>query len=145
MMEPGAMSLVFFIYIFSFKWAFSLSSFTLIKRFFSSSSLSAFRVISSTYLRLLIFFLAILIPAYNSSNPAFLMMCSAYKLNKHGDYKQPCQTPFSTLNQSVVPYTVLTVTSWSAYIYEKILSVINYEGIVSESNNEITLYTIKRG
>ena len=47
----------------SFKPTFSLSSFTFIKRFFSSSSLSAIKVVSSAYLRLLIFLLAILIPA----------------------------------------------------------------------------------
>ena len=46
-----------------FKPAFSLSSFTFIKRLFSSSSLSAIRVVSSAYLRLLIFLPAILIPA----------------------------------------------------------------------------------
>ena len=68
--------------IYSFKPAFSLSSFTLIKRFFSSSSLSAIRVISSTYLRLLMFLLPILIPACNSSSLAFLMMCSEYRLSK---------------------------------------------------------------
>ena len=45
----------------SFESSFSLSSFTVIKRLFSSSSLSAIRVVSSTYLRLLIFLLAILI------------------------------------------------------------------------------------
>ena len=39
----------------SFKLAFSLSSFTLIKRMFSSSLLSAIRVVSSAYLKLLIF------------------------------------------------------------------------------------------
>ena len=39
----------------SFKAAFSLSSFTFIKRLFSSSLLSALRVVSSVYLRLLIF------------------------------------------------------------------------------------------
>ena len=39
----------------SFKPAFSLSSFTLIKRLFSSSSLSAIRVILSAHLRLLEF------------------------------------------------------------------------------------------
>ena len=38
----------------SFKPAFSLSSFTLIKRLFSSPSLYAIRVVSSEYLRLLI-------------------------------------------------------------------------------------------
>ena len=39
----------------SFKPAFSLSSFIFIKRLFSSSSLSTLRVVSSAYLRLLIF------------------------------------------------------------------------------------------
>ena len=48
-----AMILVF--WMLSFKPTFSLSSFTFIKRLFSSSSLSARRVVSSAYLRLLIF------------------------------------------------------------------------------------------
>ena len=41
-----------------------------------ASSLSAIRVVSSAYLRLLMFLLAILIPACASSSPAFLMMYS---------------------------------------------------------------------
>ena len=36
-----------------------------------------------------VFLLAILIPACVSSSPAFLMMYSAYKLNKQGDNIQP--------------------------------------------------------
>ena len=48
-----------------------------IKKIFSSSSLSAIRVVSFTYLRLLIFLPAVLIPACASSSPAFLMMHSA--------------------------------------------------------------------
>ena len=55
----------------------SLSSFTFIKRLFSSSSLSAIRVVSSAYLRLLVFSLAIWIRACVLSSPAFLMMYSA--------------------------------------------------------------------
>ena len=47
----------------SFNPAFSLSSFTFIKRIFRSSSLSAIRVVSPAYLRLLTFFLAIWILA----------------------------------------------------------------------------------
>ena len=43
----------------NFKPAFWLSSFTFIKRLFSSSSLSAIEVVSSAYLRLLIFLLAV--------------------------------------------------------------------------------------
>ena len=53
----------------SFKPTFSLSSSIFIKRLFSSSSLSAIRVVSSAYLRLLIFLPAILIPACVSSSP----------------------------------------------------------------------------
>ena len=48
----------------SFKPAFSLFSFTLIKRLSSSSSLSTVRAVSSAYLRLLIFVLGVLIPAW---------------------------------------------------------------------------------
>ena len=39
----------------------------------------------------------ILIPACKSSSLAFLIMCSAYRLNKQGDSRQYCRTPFSTL------------------------------------------------
>ena len=69
----------------SFKPTFSLSSSTFIKRLFSSSSLSAIRVVSSAYLRLLIFLLAILIPVCASSSLAFHMIYSAYRLNKQGN------------------------------------------------------------
>ena len=83
-MGPDTMILVFF--IFSFKPALSRSSFTLIKKLFSSSLLSAIRVVSPAYLRLLMFLLPILIVACNSFSPAFLMMCSVHGLNKHGTY-----------------------------------------------------------
>ena len=69
----------------------------------------------SAYLRLLIFLPAILIPAFASSRPAFLMMFSAYKLNKQGDNMQPWRTLFPIWNQSVVPCPVLTVASWASY------------------------------
>ena len=101
------------------KPTFSLSSFTFIKRLFSSSSLSTIRVVSPAYLRLLIFLPAILIPACASSSPAFLMIYSAYKLNKQGDNIQPWHSPFPILNQSVVPCPVLTVASWPAYRFLK--------------------------
>ena len=90
-------------------------SFTFIKRLFSSSLLSALRVVSSAYLKLLIFLTAVLIPACASSSPAFHMMYSAYKLNKHGDNIQPWHTPFPILNQSVVRCPVPTVVSWPSY------------------------------
>ena len=90
-MELDAMILVF--WMLSFKPTFSLSSFTFIKRLFSYS-LSAIRVVSSAYLRLLIFLPAILIPACASSSPVFLMMYSAYKLKKQSDNIQPWCIPF---------------------------------------------------
>ena len=48
-------------------------------------------MLSSAYVKLLIFLLAILIPACASSSPVFLIMYSAYKLNKQGDNIQPWQ------------------------------------------------------
>ena len=57
-MGPDAMILVF--WMLSFKPTCSLSSFTFIKRLFSYSSLSAIRVVSSAYLRLLIYLPTIL-------------------------------------------------------------------------------------
>ena len=86
---PDAMISVF--WMLSFKTTFSLSSYTFIKRLFSSSSLSAIRVVSSAYL---IFLPAVLIPSCASSSPAFLMMYSAYKLNKQHDNIQTWCTPF---------------------------------------------------
>ena len=110
-MGPDVMILVF--WMLSFKPTFSLSSFTFIKTLFSSL-LFAIRVVSFAYLRLLIFLPVILIPACASSSPAFLMMYSAYKLNKQGDYTYSLTYSFLIWNQSVVPCPVLTVASWSA-------------------------------
>ena len=81
----------------------------------SRGSLVLLHFLPFTYLRSLMFLLPILIPACNSSSLAFLMMCSAYRLHKQGNSRQPCHTPFSILSQSVVPYWVLTVASWPAY------------------------------
>ena len=72
-------------------------------------------MVSSAYLRLLIFLPAILIPACASFSPAFLMMYSAYKLNKQGDDIQPWSTPFLIWSQSVVSCPFLTVASQPTY------------------------------
>ena len=101
----------------SFKPAFLLFSFTLTKKLFSCSSLSAIRMVLSVYLRLMIFLPAILIPAFNSSSSAFHMMYSEYKLNRQGDNVQPWSTSFPILNQSFVPCPFLTVVFWPAYRY----------------------------
>ena len=85
----GLDALILAFWMLNLKPAFSLCSFTLIKRLFSSSSLSAIRVVFSAYLRLLIFLPTILIPACASSSPAFHMMYSVYRLNKQGDNIQP--------------------------------------------------------
>ena len=88
-MGPDSMILVF--WMLSLKLAFTLSSFTFIKRLFSSL-LSAIRVVSFAYQRLLVFLPAILIPACALSRPAFHMMYSSSQLNKHGDNIQPWHT-----------------------------------------------------
>ena len=111
----GPDAIVFIFRMLSFKPTFPLSSFTFIKRLFSSSSLSAIRLVSSANPRLLIFLLVVWIPACASFSPALLMMYSAYKLNKQGDNTKPQCPAFNIWSQSVVPGPGLTVASWSAY------------------------------
>ena len=107
-MGPDAMILVF--WMLSFNPAFhslSLSS----RGSLVSSSLSTIRVVSSAYLRLLLFFLAILIPAYDLSSPASHMMYSEYKLTW-----QYTALPYSFPNlEEVSCYTSGSVASWPTY------------------------------
>ena len=72
-MELDVMTFVFWMSSYS-NQVNSLSSSTLIQRMFSFSLLSAIRVALSAYLRLLIFLLATLNPASESSSLAFCVM-----------------------------------------------------------------------
>ena len=112
-MGPDSMILVFFLLL-SYKPAFSFSSFTLIKRLFSSFSLFTSRL-ASAYLRLLIFIPAILILACESFSPAFHMIYFACKLNNRVTIYS-LDMPLSNFWTSLfVPCPVLTVTSCPAY------------------------------
>ena len=44
-------------------------------------------------------------------------MYSAYNLNQQGNNIQPWHIPYLIWNQFVVPYPVLTVASWPAYVF----------------------------
>ena len=109
-MGPEALFLVFV--KLSFRPAFSLSSFTYIKRLFSSSLIYAIRVVSSVYLGLLIFLPAILIPACASSSLAFCMMCYVCKLNKQMTIYSLDVFLFQfRTSPFIIPCPVLTVAS----------------------------------
>ena len=99
-MRLDAMILVF--WMLSLKPDFSLFSFTLINRFFSSSSLSAIGVMLSAYLRILILSPALLIPVYDSPSPECHMTYSECKLYKPGDSIQTWRAPFPIWDPSVV-------------------------------------------
>ena len=129
-MGPDAM--IFIFWMLSFKPVFFTLLFHFHQRLFSSSSLSAIRVVSSVYLTLLIFLLAILIPACVSSSPAFLMLYSACKLNQQGGNIQPWHTLFqfgtSLLLLSSSNYCFLTCTQisqeagqvvWYSHLFKK--------------------------
>ena len=73
----GLYAIILVFWKLNFKPDFSLS-FAFTKKFFSSSTLSATRLVSSAYLRLLIFLPGILIPACHSSFLSFGMMYCAY-------------------------------------------------------------------
>ena len=87
-MGSDAMILVFWTLV--FKPTFSLSSFTLIKKLFW------FQVVTHP-------------------SPAFHMMYSTYKLRRQGGNIEVWRTSSPTWNQSVVPWLLLTVASWSTY------------------------------
>ena len=82
--SDGTRTIILFFWMLSFNPTFSLF-FHFHQEFFSSSLLSALRVVLSAYVRLLIFLPEILIPACVSSSPALRMMYSAQKLNKQGE------------------------------------------------------------
>ena len=122
-MGPDAMMLVF--WMLSFKPAFSLSSFTFIKRLFSSSSLSTIRVVSSPYQSLLIFLPAILIPACASSSPAFkhkgphknylFKFKFMFTLIKDVKVSQSCLTLWDPLEYTVNGILQARILEWVAY------------------------------
>ena len=103
---------------------FHFSSFTFIKRVFSSSSFYAMRMVSPAYLRSLIFLLAVLIPACVPSSPAFLMMYSVYKLNKQDNniaftYSFP---NFEAVHYSLsVTFWILSVTVWEKSVFSLVI------------------------
>ena len=111
-MGPDAM--IFIFWMLSFKPAFSLSSFTFIKRLFSSSSLSAIRVVPSAYVSYWYFsqqswFQLVLHPTQHFT------WCTLHMLNKQDDNIQPWHTAFPIWNLFIVPCLVLTIASWPAY------------------------------
>ena len=146
-MEPDAIILVF--WMLSCKPTFSLSSVTFPRKLFSSL-LYAIRVVSSAYLRLLIFLPAILISACASSSPGFLMMCSVFQLNKQGDNIQPWHTPFPIWNQSVVPCPVLQVSQqagqvvWYSHLFKNfpqfiVIHTVEGFGVVNKADIDVFL------
>ena len=106
----------------SFKPTFSLSSFPFIKRLFSSSSLSAIRVVSSAYLRL--FLMATLISACASSMLTYLMFCvridSSHEpttLTKKMHIPPPLQVKSKALQGSFIKYWVASNLTLEAMIF----------------------------
>ena len=108
-MGPDAMIFVF--WMFGFKPTFSLSSFTFIKRLCSSSSLSAIRMVSSAYLRLLIFsrqswFQRVLLPAHficslmhlpTICDPYCTLQCVHFSWGLNSCYHLPYQCCYSVV------------------------------------------------
>ena len=102
-MGLDAIFLVF--WMLSFKPTFSLSFFIFIKMLFSSL-LSAIRVVSSVYLRLLIFLQTILILVCASSSPVFLMMYSVqFSSVQSLSHVQLFATPWTAAHQASLSIT----------------------------------------
>ena len=112
-MGLNAMILVFWMLnfkpVFFTLLSFTLLSLTFIKRLFSSSLLSAIRVVSSVYLRLLMFLLAILMSSCASSRGD---MCSEQrqKLFNWFNWHQSLSFSYQLLSSKLLPiYACLTL------------------------------------
>ena len=139
----GLDDMILVFWMLSFKPTFLLSSFTFIKRLFSSVPfchkggvicISEVIDISPGNLH----------SSCASSRPAFLMMYSAYKLNKQGDNTQPWCTPFPIWNQPLVPCPVLATASWPTYRFLK--RQVRWSGIPNLFQNFpqfIVIHTVK--
>ena len=98
---------------------------------------------SSEYLRLLIFLPAILIPAYASSSPVFLMMYSAYKLNKQGDNIQ-----LMYFSSSLKPVCCSTFSSNCCFltwvqVSQEASQVVLYSHLFQNFPQFIVIHTVK--
>ena len=70
-------------------------------------------------------------------------MCSAHKLNKQGDNKQPSYTAFSIPNESIVQYRVLTVASWSAHTFLRRGQMVWYSHLFKSFPQFVMIHTVK--
>ena len=128
-----------------FNVEFQANFFTLL---FSPSSrgclVPAIRVLSSAFLRLLIFLLAIMIPSCASSSSAFCMMYSGYKLNKQGDNIQPWHSPYPIWNRSIVPCLVLTIASFThIQVSQEAGDVVWYSHLLKNFPQFVVIYRVK--
>ena len=149
-MGPDATVLVF--WILRFLSVFSLSFFTFIKRLFSSSLLSAIRVVSFSYMRLLVFLPAISIPACASSSLASYMMYSAYKLKQPWyTYSFPNLEPVCSMSGSNCCFlTCIQVSQgtdevvWNSHLFKKcpqivVIHTVKGFSVVSEAEADVFL------
>ena len=81
--------------------------------------------------------------SYASSSPAFLIMYSAYKLNKQGDNVQPWCTPFLIWNQSVVPCPVLTGFLICIQVSQEAGQVVWYSHFLKNFPECVVIHTVK--
>ena len=141
-MGPDAIILVF--WMLNFKLPFSLSSFTFIKRFFYSSSLSAIRVVSSAYLCCWYFSWQSWFQACVSSSAEFHMKYSACKLNKQGDNIQSYTYSFLNLEticcfMSHSNYCLLTCI----HVSQEAGNVVWYYYLFKNFLQSVVIHTVK--
>ena len=139
----GPDAIIFLFWILSFKPAFH-SPLSPSSRGFSFLFAVCHKDVSSAYLRLLTFLLAILIPACASFSLAFHMMYCAYGLNKKGDNIQPWHTPFPIWNWSIVPCPALIVASWTCIqVSQEAGKVVWYSHLFNNFPQFVVIYIVK--
>ena len=144
-MGPNAMILVF--WMLSFKPTFSLSSFTFIKRLFSSSSLSAIRMLSSAQYGIIIYIVTMF---YNQSSDLIHLITESmhHLLTSYFTHPlNPWQPPFSlflwiqlSLKMSPCVSETIQYLAFSVWLYHSISS--SFIHVVA--NNRLSFFKIEQ-
>ena len=101
-------------------------------------------MVSSPYMTLVIFLLAILIPACVSFSLAFLMMHSVYKLiSRVTIYSLDVCTPFIIWNQSVFPCLVLCCFLICIHVSQEAGKVVLYSHLFKNFPQFVVIHIVK--
>jgi len=113
-LSQSVVDIIFVFFMLKYRPAISLSLWPSYQ-FCQISFFHTINVVSSAYLKLISILPASFTPSFASYVSSFLIILSAYRLNRNRDKIHPCLTAVLILNLLVSPNSVLINADWSSY------------------------------